>query len=271
MEIRKYENTTCNVDEKLLRKDEYTFYVLDRILQGQCVLTITDHSRFIICHSCEPFPVWVWLPDDATAEEKNNVWNMMKSNGLLDGSYHFNTKYDFAEYMTARGKEEGIKFRITMNMLTYNCLETIEPKKNTTGYMRRAEKEDLNLAIDLIEDFHNAVDVDKLDRERNRWKAENLINEGKLFFWINEEKEVAAMCSYNCVGDKASIGNVYTVPEKRRMGYAARLVYNVTNIILEHGLKPLLYTDADYAASNGCYMGIGYRLAGNLCEVGIDK
>ena len=34
------------------------------------------------------------------------------------------------------------------------------------------------------------------------------------------------------------------------------------------GCLPMLYTDADYAASNACYEKIGYILRGKLCSIG---
>ena len=37
------------------------------------------------------------------------------------------------------------------------------------------------------------------------------------------------------------------------------------------GYLPVVYTDADYAASNECYKKIGYRLNGRLCTLGYRK
>jgi len=34
------------------------------------------------------------------------------------------------------------------------------------------------------------------------------------------------------------------------------------------GLTPMLYTDAEYPASNACYQKIGYALRGALCTLG---
>ena len=45
------------------------------------------------------------------------------------------------------------------------------------------------------------------------------------------------------------------------------MVYEVTRIIADSGLTPMLYTDADYAASNACYEKIGYILRGKLCSI----
>ena len=36
----------------------------------------------------------------------------------------------------------------------------------------------------------------------------------------------------------------------------------------EAGYVPMLYTDADYVASNACYEKIGYILRGKLCTIG---
>ena len=66
----------------------------------------------------------------------------------------------------------------------------------------------------------------------------------------------------------ASINLVYTLPKERRKHYAENLVYQVTKLAVNEGLSPMLYTDADYPASNECYKKIGYVLRGSLCTIG---
>ena len=66
----------------------------------------------------------------------------------------------------------------------------------------------------------------------------------------------------------ATINLVFTRPEFRRRHYAENLVYQVTKIATDLGYVPMLYTDADYAASNACYEKIGYVLRGKLCTIG---
>ena len=65
----------------------------------------------------------------------------------------------------------------------------------------------------------------------------------------------------------ASINLVFTKKAYRRKHYAENLVYQVTTIAKEAGFTPMLYTDADYTASNACYEKIGYVLRGRLCTV----
>lgn len=64
-----------------------------------------------------------------------------------------------------------------------------------------------------------------------------------------------------------SVGLVYTREEHRRKHYAEQLVYQVTKMVQDAGYMPMLYTDADYVASNACYEKIGYILRGKLCTI----
>ncbi len=77
-----------------------------------------------------------------------------------------------------------------------------------------------------------------------------------------------ASCKYVPLGDLASISFVYTRPEYRRKHYAENLVYQVTKLAMQAGYTPMLYTDADYKASNACYEKLGYKLQGKLCTIG---
>lgn len=76
-----------------------------------------------------------------------------------------------------------------------------------------------------------------------------------------------AVCNFRPNGDLAGVGLVYTREEYRRKHYAENLVYQVTQMAKDAGYMPMLYTDADYAASNACYEKIGYVLRGKLCTV----
>lgn len=96
-------------------------------------------------------------------------------------------------------------------------------------------------------------------------RVEEMIAAGQQFVWVDEDGEIAALTSYRVDGCFGGVGGVYTLPGHRRRGYAMNLVHGVTERVLERGLTPMLYTDADYAASNACYQKIGYRQVGSLC------
>ena len=110
--------------------------------------------------------------------------------------------------------------------------------------------------------------IDQKDRDGYRLDAELHINAGNMYFWKDKHGNNVASCKYEPNGNMAGIHLVFTRPAFRRKHYAENLVYQVTKIAKDAGYMLMLYTDADYAASNACYEKIGYVLKGKLCTIG---
>ena len=255
-------------DDKLLEADTYTFAVLRRIMKGECKILLSDHERFILCFTGHPFPVWIWLPDDASEEEMENVYQVAKEKGLLNGEYHFNVKYDLAEFFMKRAEKDGLTLKIITNMFAYDCLNPIEPHKKCAGSIHCCTMDDLEELVSFMDLFHQDIGIDQGTLEDYRNGAIAFINEGTMYFWKDEEGNNVACCKYGPNGKLASINLVFTHPDHRRKHYAENLVYQVTKIAEDAGYVPMLYTDADYVASNACYEKIGYVLRGKLCSIG---
>ena len=267
MEVKRYDNQYCRIDSALLKADEYCFSVLARILEGECRLTLTDNERIIVCHSSDPYPVWIWHPDDVTEQEMESAYQIAKEYFGFGGRYKFNVKYDLANYFIKRSGEEGETMKISTNMLAYSCPSPVSPKRKVGGGCTLARVEDVELAAQYRNQFCEDAGIDKTDMETHRQKARDMIAEQRLYFWCDEFGDKVAMAGFSVSGDKSCINNVYTRRDKRRRGYAANLVYALTRLVRKSGREPILYTDADYAASNACYESIGYIKRGSLCTV----
>ncbi len=254
-------------DFALLEKDKYTFFVLRRILDGGCELLLTDHETLILCFSCDPFPVWIWTEDGAPQAEMEQAYKAAMSRPFLSGK-QFNMKYDLANYFIKRAAEDGKTFSIRKNMFAYDCPNPIKPTQTADGSLFRCGADDVETLTDLIEDFHAELKLDTQSRERYRADAEQSFATGNTFFWKDGLGEVAACCRFTVRDDTASLSLVYTRPAFRRKHYAQNMVYEVTKLVKETGYIPMLYTDADYPASNACYEKIGYILRGKLCTIG---
>lgn len=256
-------------DLKLLDNDRYTFFVLRRIMGSDCELFITDHEKIIICYSSEPFPVWIWTRDNASETEMEDAYLKAYDNGLLDGKHKFNLKYDLAQYFIKRAKKDGISLKILINMYAYDNPDPIAPSDKCDGKLYKCDKKDVEELVRFLEVFHKEIGIDQKDTEGYRKDAKAFIDTGRMFFWKDESGNNVASCKYAPDGDMASINLVYTREEYRRKHYAENLVYQVTMIAKNEGYMPMLYTDADYVASNACYEKIGYVLRGKLCTIGI--
>ncbi len=263
-------------DFKLLEQDRFTFFVLKRVLSLPCELILTDHKRLIICLSSNSFPVWIWTADDAIPAEMEKAYGLMKEKGYLDGNHTFNMKYQLAKYFMKRTAEESsapqglAQFAIQKNMFAYDNPKPLQPASATSidGYLHQCQISDLEELFEMTCDFHKETNVPMSDKDETRAKIEQGIKDSLYYFWQNSEGKNVGCCIYRPNGDLASLGLVYTRPEYRRHHYAENLVYEVTKIAQDKGYLPMLYTDADYAASNACYEKIGYILRGKLCTIG---
>ena len=254
-------------DYKLLDGDRYTFFVLRRILGQECALIASDHERLIICHSKNPYPVWVWTPDDADEAELERAYQELQKNSFIDGEHTFNLKYELANFIIKRAAEEGKELSITMNMMAYDCPAPIEPD-HAEGELRKCTDEDYTTLVDFIDGFHVDTGVDVQSRDVYKEQARRNIEDGRTYLWQDAAGKIVACCKYNPNDSMAGINLVYTLPEERRKHYAENLVYQVTKLAADEGLLPMLYTNADYVASNECYKKIGYILRGSLCTIG---
>ena len=254
-------------DQQILNSDKYTFFVLGRILGTDCRLLFTDHERLIICFTDYPFPVWIWTPDDASIAEMDRAYQLAKDNSLLDGTHHFNLKYELADHFIKQAAADGIDMSISMNMLAYDCPDPIKPQESPDGEVYLCTERDIGELAWFIEQFHNEIGVDRKDKAGCLSEAEDFIRNGNSFFWKDPQGNNTASCRYSPNGNMASINLVYTHPDHRRKHYAENLVYQVTMTAKKNGYVPMLYTNADYKASNACYKKIGYILRGRLCTI----
>ena len=236
-------------DYKILEDDKYTFSVLHRIIGGKCNLLLTDHERLIICFTGNPFPVWIWTPDDASIEEMEKAYQIVAEHSLLNGEYHFNLKYDLAKFFIEKAVADSKTLSISINMFAYDCQNLVEPTKIADGSVHRCSSEDLDELVDFMDLFHKEIGIDQKNRDGYRMDAEAFIKTGNMFLWKDEHGNNVASCMFAPDGNMASINLVFTRPEFRRRHYAENLVYQVTKLIMDAGYVPMLYTDADYTAS----------------------
>ncbi len=262
--IRTMRNQVPEVDLALLDPDAFTFSVLKRILRTVCETTITDDANFILCLSNQGYPVWIWTKDGIDPETLEEVRRITLEE-WPPAQYHFNIKYEAADYFMARSGD----LKLLMNMMTYECQQPVPPAPVPGRAVPCAEK-DLDLLVEWLLAFQEEVGIDKRPAEEHRKGLKEKIGEQSLYFWLNEEEQPVCLCGFRASRENllSSLGPVFTPPEERRKHYAENLVHAVTCEVLNRGLKPILYTNADYEASNGCYQKVGFRLKGTLCTIG---
>ena len=145
------DNFVTETDLNLLQNDKYTFFVLGRILHGNCNFVASNHKTFIICHSCAPFPLWIWTPDNVSQQEMETVYQILLENNFLTSEYTFNLKYDLATFLISRASKDNKTLLLKKNMFAYDCPSPIEPvaEQKADGTFSKATIADLDDFIGL--------------------------------------------------------------------------------------------------------------------------
>ena len=255
-------------DFSLLNSDKYTFFVLKRVLGYECDVILSDHENLIICHTHSPYPVWIWTKDDASKEDLKRAYDLTNEVLPIGKDYTYNVKYELADYFIDRALEDGKKMSVKTNMLAYDCQDPIRPDKDCDGKLHICTVDDVDELIEFMDLFHTETGIDRESFDVYRKKALESVENRCMYLWKNRDGKSVASCTFRPNGELGSVGLVYTRQEERRKNYASNLVYRVTKKAKEEGFLPMLYTDADYKASNACYEKIGYVKRGRLCTIG---
>ncbi len=102
-----------------------------------------------------------------------------------------------------------------------------------------------------------------------RQAAEGLHGD-KLFVWRDSRPPGGLITAMGmlCGGEEtARLNLIYTPPRLRRRGYGSAMVRALSQIALDAGKIPVLYTAAGNAASNALYRSLGFTEAGGLTEI----
>ncbi len=146
-------------------------------------------------------------------------------------------------------------------------LEAVVPPRPAAGSLRLATADDGELALQWFGEFILAADeqagrapgsahdqVETLEGMLRR------IELGRIWFWEDESGERVHMTGANPPSyGAARVGPVFTPVEHRGRGYASAAVAEISQLILDGGDRPCLFTDQANTTSNGIYQALGYR------------
>ncbi len=138
------------------------------------------------------------------------------------------------------------------------CNKTKPPKK-TDGHIELAKEEDEKTLVKFIYDETREIsDVKELSMEEAKEHFDKRMKRGTYHVWKNDKGDIVCQANYSVTEGNAKMGGVYTLPEARGKGYAANIIYELTNKALADGHHVSLYTDYRYIPSNKAYKNVGY-------------
>lgn len=257
------------------QKDKYKFNIVSKILAGDEVLLYSDGENYFLARNKAGMPTWIWTKD--RLEDKQILEEIKEAIGLYltDLEYdQFTCKKEYYDFLMQIGYDKlNREDYFELGFLTCNKLKNV---KQTDGNMELCTKEDnenlLNFFIQFTEFMNKTLKINKkATLEELQEEMNSQIEQERLFCWKNNNGKIVCIANFQVLGDTARIGHVFTLEEERGKGYAANLIHDLTQRLLTDGLKPLLYTDYNYPASNRAYINAGYEDKGILINFSCSK
>ena len=256
----------CRAPElQAMVEGDVSFSMLYNIIGGKCDHIFTDDEEIIICQSTNPYPVWAWCKNIENAENIESIGKCIKENFPLS-EYDIVIEERLMEKLS-EADEYFCGYKVKTRLLSYILDKVNDIDRACDGRMEAAEYKDLETLAHMYNDAAFEMEGYDLTLDNCREDVGYMIEDGIFFVWRNDDGEIVAIAIREDVGKFGKISAVYTLPEHRRRGYAMNIVKGVTELILDEGLIPTLYTDGEYTASNDCYKKIGYRQVGMLVIV----
>ena len=147
--------------------------------------------------------------------------------------------------------------RVVMQQRVYK-LTTVDPVTATSGSLRVATMDDLDLVADWVAAFEQEA-LTMIVPQSPRAVAARRVAAGEVYLWCDPEPRTMAG-SARPTKRAIAVNAVYTPPEWRRRGYATACVAALSTLLLTRGYEfCVLYTDLANPTSNAIYQRIGYR------------
>ena len=237
------------------QKDKYKFFLILKNLGSSTLELYSDEENYILCRGSHEYPTWIWTKDNfdkALLPEIEEAIDLYR----LDKDTRFTCKRELYKALE-EDKYDGFgDYFFEMGYLV--CNNTVSPKK-TDGHMELASRKDKDTLVDFIyKESKEISDVKSLTIEEAEKQFEKIIDTGTYYVWKDANDKIVCQANYSVIDGNAKMAGVYTTPEARGKGYAANIIYQLTNKALSEGYHVSLYTDYNYVPSNKAYKNVGY-------------
>ena len=257
-------NRDSRIFQKLVfLKEQYEFHLLLKMFWFENHLFNSDEESYIIGRGSPGYPIWIWTKDNIEHQKVQDIEEDLQSY-LKPGINNITCKKELYDYLV----KDYDKVSEYSEMGFLICKNLNEVKKSD-GYMDKPDYRDKMLLakywVEERKDDGEIIQMTDALQEADYW-----INEENFYVWRNSTGKVVATASFDVMCNQAKITNVYTAKDERNKGYCTSLVSEVTRLILENNLVPILYTN-NKEASKHAYSKVGFEQSGSLVNFTITK
>ena len=256
-------------NSKEFQKDKYKFYIILKNLSSNELELYSDEENYIICRGSKQWPTWIWTKDNFDKSIISEIEKAIEMY-LTNNKDKFTCKKELYDLLIKRNfKYINKEDYFEMGFLI--CHKTKKPKECDGILSRPTEDDRETLEKYWYDDNIEMNGIDPITKEQAKQDVDEFLKDDKFYVLRNKQNKIVCMANYGITENQAKLSHAYTPPEERKKGYAANLIYLMTNELLEKGLIPLLYTDYKYIPSNKAYINAGYEDTGILINFSCNK
>ena len=270
-------------DNKIFKSDEYTkdkylFFILEKKINHENAQIISDEENYVITNESPETNPWIWTKDNFDKSKLQELEDLIELY-LVKEKMSFTCKKELYQALL-NDNFELIDPSSRFELWFMRCKHLKDTKPNDWR-LDRAKMDEIDLIADYIYKFNDFQDdhvSHYSSKTAEQIKAECLqaaeaeINDENFYVLRNKDNKIVSMAHYRINQNwTGKVWLVYTTDEERWKWYAAKLVHELTKMLLEKGYIPLLYTDQNYPNSNKAYANAGYENGGTLISFSVVK
>ena len=251
-------------DSLMSENDNITYNLFNVIRSDKASFIVTDDKHYIYAQNSRRAPHWLFIknePDEAAFEEiVALIAGMMKLNPLLqiNGNRELITPI-----LNAVSERYGVNYVAELNMKVYACheLKTIEH----VGKMISPSEQHRQILTEYVTEMaHDRTGYFMPTDDMEKFVSA-LLNSTSLYLWENER--IVSMAQIAHKTDKfARINTVFTDALSRGHGYTRMLIGELTKMLMDEGLTPVIYADITDKEVIDAYTDIGYKCYGSVTQ-----
>lgn len=251
------------------QSDKYKFYFVEKNRFLDNAYVMTDNENYAAVQGNLDMPLWVWTKEGLSLDKLRELSEVLNK-FLVNDKLQVTTRKEVYDYLKST-KYKYLDCDSYFEMGYLECSNLLKPKECGATVTHFTESDYETLAHYYYLDQNEMGLNSNVTMEYAYEHVKSWLNNDRFYGLKNNDGKLVCMLSHDVFEDCAKLGNVYTPKEERRKGYCVNLVYYVTNELLKHGYKPMLYTDYNYQNSNKAYKKVGYQDLGFLVNYTLKK
>ena len=249
------------------QKDKYKFFLVLQNLSSDTLELYSDEENYLLVRGNIKYPTWIWTKDNFDKSLFKEICECIEL-FRLDVDTRFTCKRELYDLLKNNYPNLG-DYYFEMGYLT--CEETKKPKDCDGGISLASINDKDTLKEFCYNESREITDVRDLSEEESEKEVDKRLGLGNYYVWKNKDGKVVCQAFFRELDGSAKVSGVYTDTNERGKGYAANLIYELTNVALNKGLHVSLYTDYSYIASNKAYKNAGYKDQDVLINFSVKK